>query len=189
MRRKYRGNYREPYGGWSKATKGWTYGTSYHMTLDVVTILIMYWIVTRGNIHDSKVSHEMVDSVRNFSYILADSAYDTSDIYYYVFENTHSLSIIDTNRRRGIFPQRLPVNLRIGIDLSREYSSLYSLRWEIERTFSILEESMRAENIWYTRNRSYDSAIDLKAIAYNLMIISNIKTGNRRREIMKIVSC
>ena len=33
----------------------------------------------------------MVDSVRNFSYILADSAYDTSDTYDYVFENTHAL--------------------------------------------------------------------------------------------------
>ena len=81
------------------------------------------------------------------------------------------------------------MNRKIGIDLRREYSSLYSLRWEIERTFSILEEVMRAENIWYNRNRSYDTAIGLKTIAYNLMVISNIKTGNRPREIMKIVSC
>jgi hypothetical protein len=106
-----------------------------------------------------------------------------------VFENTHSLPIIDTNRRRGIIHERLSMNRKIGIDLRREYSSLYSLRWEIERTFSILEEIMMAENIWYNRNRSYDTAMGLKAIAYNLMIVSNIKTGNRRREIMKIVSC
>ena len=90
----------------------------------------------------------MVDSVRNFSDILGDSAYDTSDIYDYVFENTHSLPIIGTNRRRGIVLQRLSVNRKIGIDLGREYSSLYSLRWEIERTFSILEEILKAENIW-----------------------------------------
>ena len=43
--------------------------------------------------------------------------------------------------------------------------------------------------MWYTRNRSYDTAIGLKTIAYNLMIVSNIKTGNKPREIMKIVSC
>ena len=51
--------------------------------------------------------------------------------------------------------------MKIGIDLRREYSSLYSLRCEIERTFSILEEIMRAENIWYNRNRSYDAVIGL----------------------------
>ena len=59
------------------------------------------------------------------------------------------------------------MNRKIGIDLRREYSSLYSLRWEIERTFSILEEIMIADNIWYTSNRDYDTA----------------------REIMKIVAC
>ena len=81
------------------------------------------------------------------------------------------------------------MNRKIGIDLRREYSALYSLRWEIERTFSILEEIMETEDIWYTRNRSFHTAIGLKAIAYNLMIVSNIKMGNKPREIMKIVSC
>ena len=189
LRKKDRGNYKDTESGWSKTTKGWSYGRKCHMSLDIDSLLIIDWIVTRGNTHDSRVSHKMVDSVRNFSYILADSAYDTTEIYDYVFENTHSLPVIDTNRRRGIVQERLSVNRKIGIDLRREYASLYSLRWEIERTFSILEEIMRAENIWYTRNRSYDAAIGLKAIAYNLMIVSNIKMGNKPREIMKIVSC
>ena len=57
------------------------------------------------------------------------------------------------------------------------------------RTFSILEEIMKTENLWYIKKRSYDTAIGLKSIAYNLMIISNIKMGNKPREIMKIVSC
>jgi len=189
IRRKNWGKYRDPESGWSKTTKGWSYGRKCHMSMDVDSLLIMEWKVTRGNIHDSKVSHDLVDSVRNFSYILGDSAYDTSDIYDYIFENTHSIPVIDTNKRRGIVPERLSVNRRIGIDLRREYASMYSLRWEIERTFSILEEIMKTENIWYVRNRDYDTAMGLKAIAYNLMIVSNIETGNKPREIMKIVSC
>ena len=52
------------------------------MTLDIDSLLIMDWIIRKGNIHDSRVSHGMVDSVRNFFYILGDSVYDTSDIYY-----------------------------------------------------------------------------------------------------------
>ena len=41
------------------------------------------------------------------------------------------------------------------------------MRWEIERTFSILEEIMGSENIWYVSNRDYDTASDLKEIADN----------------------
>ncbi len=55
----------------------------------------------------------------------------THQKYDYVFENTHSIPVIDTNRRRGIIQERLSVNRNIGIDLRKEYSSMYSLRWEI----------------------------------------------------------
>ena len=44
------------------------------MLLDIDSLLIMDWLVTKVNIHDSRVSHDMVDSVRNFSYILVGSA-------------------------------------------------------------------------------------------------------------------
>ena len=187
-RRKYR-NYKDSLSGWSKTTKGWSYGRKCHMSIDVDSLLINEWTVTKGNIHDSSVAHEMIDSVRNYRYILADSAYDTSEIYDYIFENAHSLPVIDTNKRRGIINERLTVNRRIGIELRKEYSSMYSMRWEIERTFSILEEIMGSENIWHVSNRDYDNAIGLKVIAYNLMVISNIELGDSRREIMKIVSC
>ena len=189
MRRKSWGNYRDPESGWFTTTKGWSYGRKCHLTLDVNSLVIMGWLVTRRNIHDSRVSHDMVDSVRNFSYILADSAYDISDTYDYVFENTHALPVIDTNKRRGIVPERLSINRKNGIDLRRECASLYPLRWEIERTFSILEEILQCENIWYTKHRDYDSTMGLKAIAYNLMIISNQEAGDKPREIMKIVAC
>ena len=106
-----------------------------------------------------------------------------------MFENTHALPVIDTNKRGGIIPDRLMVNRKIGIDLRKEHASLYSLRWEIERTFCILDEILKCENIWYTVNRDYDTAIGLKTIAYNLMITSNRELGEKPREIMKIVSC
>ena len=187
-RRKYR-DYKDPLSGWSKTTKGWSYGRKCHMSIDVYSLLINEWILTRGNVHDSSMVHEMIDSVRNYRYILADSAYDTSEIYDYIFENAHSLPVIDTNKRRGIINDRLTVNRRIGIELRKEYSSMYSMRWEIERTFSILEGIMGSENIWYVSNRDYDNIIGLRVTAYNLMVASNIEFGDNGREIMKIVSC
>ena len=144
--------------------------------------------MARRSIHDSCVSHELIDSVRNYRYTFADSAYDTSEIYDYIFENAHSLPVIDTNRRRGITNDRLTVNRKIGIALRNGYSSMYFMRWEIERTFSILDGIMGSGNIWYFSNRDYDNIIGLKVIAYNLMVISNIELGNNRSEIMKIVS-
>ncbi len=35
----------------------------------------------------------------NFKYILADYAYKTTDIYDYVFDNTHSTPVIAPNKR------------------------------------------------------------------------------------------
>ena len=47
--------------------------------------------------------------------------------------------------------------------------------WEIERTFSLLHGIMGSENIWHVSNRDYNNIIGLRATAYNLMVISNIK--------------
>lgn len=95
--------------------------------------------------------------------------------------------MIDTNRM-SIVQERLSVNRRIGIDLRKEYSSLYSLGWEIDHTLPILEGIMNTQ-IWYVKNRDYDTAVGLKVTACNLMIVSNIKTGDRPREMMKIAVC
>ena len=119
VRRKYWNNYKDQDSGWSKTTKGWSYGRKCHVSMDVDSLMIMEWMITRGNIHDSMVSHDLIDSVRYFKYILTDSAYDTSGIYDYVFENTNSIPVIDTNTRRGIVNERLSVNRKICIDLRK----------------------------------------------------------------------
>jgi len=100
IRRKAWNNYKDPVSGWSKTTKGWSYGRKCHMTIDVDSLIIMEWMITKANLYDSHVSHDMIESIESFSYILADSAYDTLNICDYVFENTHALPIIDTNKRR-----------------------------------------------------------------------------------------
>jgi hypothetical protein len=42
---------------------------------------------------------DMIDSVRGHEYILMDALYDSSHINDYVFENTHAIIVIDTNKR------------------------------------------------------------------------------------------
>ena len=116
----------------------------------------------------------MIYSVRNYGYVHTDSVYDTSKIYDYIFANTQSLPVIDTNKRRDVVNEGLTVSRRIGIDLIKEYSSMYSMRRQIERTFSIFEGIMRSENIWNVSNRDYDNIIGVKVIAYNVMLVSTL---------------
>ena len=71
---------------------------------------------------------------------MMDAAYDSSDIYKYIFDNSQCSPIIDTNKRRGIVDSRLSHSRREGIKIRRDKALRYSLRWEIERTFAILED-------------------------------------------------
>ena len=75
-RRKVWGNYTDPESGWSSTTKGRSYGRKCHVVADADSLIEVDWIVTKGNLHDSRVSHNLIDSVRGFSYILGDSACD-----------------------------------------------------------------------------------------------------------------
>ena len=59
------------------------------------------------------MAFEMIDSIRNYNYILMDAAYDSSDIYDYIFENTHAMPVIDTNKRRGIIEDKLSYNMKM----------------------------------------------------------------------------
>ena len=130
----------------------------------------------------------MIDSVRDYNYILMDAAYDSSDIYDYIFENAHAVPVIDTNKRRGIVEDKLTYNRKLGIAIRKKESSRYKLRWEIERTFSILKEILGMEYIWYVRNRNYDAAIGEIIVAYNCIIMANKIAGISGRKIMYIVS-
>jgi hypothetical protein len=77
-------NCRDPQSGLLKSTKGWSYGRKCHVSMDTDSLIVLDWIVTKGNLHDFRASHDLIDSVRNFSYILAYSAYDTSETYDYI---------------------------------------------------------------------------------------------------------
>ena len=75
------------------------------------------------------------------STIIGDSAYDTPGTYDYVFENTPAFPVIDPDRRRGIVPERLPVNRKTCIDLRREYVYCLSQFWQIAK--ELIDSSCR----------------------------------------------
>ena len=116
-----------------------------------------------------------------------DAAYDSSSIYDYIMENTHAIPVIDTNRRRGIATHNMAFNGKQGITTREREKSRYRLRWEIERTFSILEEILHCENIRYVRNRNYYVAVGQRIVAYNCIVLVNQIRQRSKREIMDLV--
>ena len=138
QRRGKNGEYKDNESSWGYSTMGYEYGRKVHAAIDADSLSVIEWKVTTASVYDRNIAFEMIDSIRNYNYILMDAAYDSSDIYDYIFENTHSVPIIDTNRRRGIVENKLTYNRKLGIGLRKKESSMYKLRWEIERTFSIL---------------------------------------------------
>ena len=71
--------------------------------------------------------------------------------------------------------------------MQEEKASRYSLMWEIERTFSILEGILGCEYIWCVRNRNYDVSVGMKMVAYNIIILPNQIFDWPKRKIMDLV--
>jgi hypothetical protein len=186
-RRRIYHNYKDSDSSWGFSTKGWEYGRKCHVSLDIDSTAIVEWEVTNASVSDKNIAFPLIDSVRDFEYIMMDKAYDSSDIYEYIFNNTHSSPLIDTNRRRGIVEERLSSARKNGIEIRKMESSRYSLRWEIERTFAILEDILNCEYMWFVRNRNYDVSIGMKIVAYNIIIILNQIYSRPKRQIMDIV--
>ena len=159
QRRRKNKKYKVPESSWCYGTMGYEYGRKVHASIDTDSLSIQEWKTTTASVYDKNMAFPMIDSVRDFRYILMDAAYDSSDIYDYIFENAHAIPVIDTNRRRGIVQDRLTYNRKLGIALRKKESSRYKLRWEIERTFSILKEILEMEYIWYVKHRNYDVSI------------------------------
>ena len=111
--------YKDPESSWGYSTMGYEYGRKVHASIDTDSLSVMEWTITTASAYDKNMAFEMIDSVRNYNYILMDAAYDSSDIYDYIFENTHAMPVIDTNRRRGIVQDRLTFNRKQGITLRK----------------------------------------------------------------------
>ena len=188
QRKRKNRKYKDPESSWDYGTMGYEYGRKVHASVDTDSLSVMEWKITTASVYDKNMAFPMIDSVRDFRYILMDAAYDSSDIYDYIFENTHAMPVIDTNRRRGIIENKLSYNRKLGIVLRKKESPRYKLRWEIERAFSILKEILEMEYIWYVKHRNYDVSIGEIIVAYNCIVMANKITGISGRKIMYIVS-
>jgi len=85
-------------------------------------------MVTTAFVHDSTVAKTQIDSIR---YFLADSAYDSQQIYRYIFDHSSMIPVIGTNKRKGISLEKKSQSRWLG--LRKIYAEKYKKCWEIER--------------------------------------------------------
>jgi len=86
---------------------------------DIDSTAIVEWETT-ASLHDKNIAFPLIDSLRDYDYVMMDAAYDSSDIYEYIFENSKCSPVIDTNRRRGIIDSKLSHSRREGMKIRRE---------------------------------------------------------------------
>ncbi|RKX42839.1 MAG: hypothetical protein DRP33_02650 [Thermotogae bacterium] len=82
-----------------------------------------------------------------YGYFLADSAYDSQQVYRYIFDRSSMIPVIDTNKRKGISLKKQSQARWLSIQLRQIYAEKYKKRWEIERTINILQEYFDLEYI------------------------------------------
>ena len=122
-----------------KAQKGIKKGYKLHLIYDVETKIPLYWIVLPANIHDKDAFRTLFDYVRThykFAHnakLLADSAYDSRDVRFMLWENR-------------VVPV-IAVNGRGHYKSSKPKDKDYRKRGGIERFFSILKMKLNLLNV------------------------------------------
>ncbi|MDI3523520.1 transposase [Kosmotoga sp.] len=170
QRRRRAGKYKDPQSSWTKTTKGWEYGRKVHMSLDAQNLLIQDWMTTTAAVHDSTMAKVQIDSGQGYKYFLADSAYDSQQIYRYIFDRSSMIPVIDTNKRKNVSLEKQCQARWLGVQLRQsEYFNL--------------------EYIWYVRNRNYDAVLGLAILAYNLCVMFNILNSRPHRKVADIIGC
>jgi len=157
------------------------------VSLDAQNLLIQDWMITSAAVHDSAMAKIQIDSGKGYRYFLADSAYDSQQIYRYIFDCSSMIPVIDTNKRKGITLEKQSQARWLGIQLRQSYSDKYKKRWEIERTINVLQEYYKLEHIWYVRSRNYDTAVGLAILSYNLCVMSNALYNRPLRKVADII--
>ena len=86
-------NYKDPESSWGYSTMGYEYGRKVHAVMDTDSLSVMEWKTPTASVYDKNIAFEMIDSIRNYNYILMDAAYDSSDIYMIISLRMHMLSL------------------------------------------------------------------------------------------------
>ena len=94
QRRRKNWKYKDPESSWGYGTMGYEYGRKVHASIDTDSLSVMEWKITTASVYDKNMAFPMIDSVRDFRYILMDAAYDSSDIYMITYLRIHMLCLL-----------------------------------------------------------------------------------------------
>nr|WP_276318670.1 transposase [Marinitoga lauensis] len=84
--------------GFTYTTKGKEFGKKFYLSLDINNDFILDFTVAKASIHESKFFDDLFISIKSFSKILLDAAYDSYDIFSKI-KSSGSIPVIDLNKR------------------------------------------------------------------------------------------
>ncbi|WP_459997237.1 transposase, partial [Marinitoga arctica] len=113
---------------------------------------VLDFTVAKASIHESNFFDVLFESIKSFSKILLDAAYDSYDIFSKIM-SSNSIPVIDLNKRNTKYYESY--NRYVMKSFRIAFKNDYKLRWEIERVNGIMDMSFGTEYVWYVRNRNY----------------------------------
>lgn len=157
--------------GFTYTTKGKKFGKKLYLSLDVNNDFIFDFTVAKASIHESKLFDELFISIKSFSIILLDAAYDS----YYIFskiKSSGSIPAIDLNNRNTKYYESY--NRYVMKSFRIVFKDDYKLRWEIEHVNGIMDAYFGTEYVWYVRNRNYLTFAGITVVLFNLIFLFNL---------------
>ena len=69
--RRMTGEYKDQYSSWGYGTMGYDYGRKIHASIDIYSLSIIDYKIT-ASVYDKNIAFDLIDSARNYNYILMD---------------------------------------------------------------------------------------------------------------------
>ncbi|KLO24475.1 hypothetical protein X275_00320 [Marinitoga sp. 1197] len=151
--------------------KGKEFGKKLYLSLDAKNDFVLDFTVAKASIHESNFFDVLFESIKSFSKILLDAAYDSYDIFSKI-KSSGSIPVIDLNKRNTKYYESY--NRYVMKSFRIAFKNDYKLRWEIERVYGIMDMSFGTEYVWYVRNRNYLTFAGITVVLFNFIVLFNI---------------
>lgn len=172
--------------GFSKS-KGWIFGYKLHMSCSTGKLIVpLSADVSTANVHDSQKFDDLIEPLLRFENVLADPAYDGTDLY----------DSCEKKNLRLICPVKIyPSTHPERINLADFYNSihgqeLYSQRKiSIEPLFQTFKDTFHIRTVPVKELNKVKSFVSCCVLVYQLAVYYNCVTGNENPRFVKRMLC
>jgi hypothetical protein len=167
---------------WGKTWEGFFYGYKIHIVCCADSELPVSISVTTGNVHDSTQCLDLMKDARSYktkiAYMIADTAYDSIEIYEILKEKYNIISVVPYNPRNG------EKEYDYGIQRLYFYDTpflkcIYKCRTAVERVNNIVTKELDLDNLRYKGLKAVTFQAYITCIAQLAAAFCAVSTGHQ----------